>query len=339
MKIAQNNIPNFLKNFKSSKHRAILLYGPDQSLVKARLEYLLNNLVYDQLNLTKLTNDLIKNETGNLSDEVRSRCFNGHPRIIVIENVEGAINATLKEIILSCTDNYLLIIAGELPASSGWRKFFEDEEKLAALPCYKEEGQIAKLLEYHLKKDGYSYEPQIISLIENLVNFDRQIAMSEFEKIKNYMGEDKHISVSVVEQLLVNNNEFSLDNLCFLVASGNIKKSLESINQAYNFSTPAIAIIRSLIKYFWRIKIAKTHIEQGKNPKQAVDMLLPPVFYKSMPGFIQNLNRWDVKTLTKVLEILLRCELSCKANYSQIQILLEQSLISILNLAKQEKIT
>src|SRR5690606_1050431 len=101
-------------------------------------------------------------------------------------------------------------------------------------------------------------------------------------------------------------------------------------------SVPAITAIRFLFKYFWRLRLVLTHIKNGKNEKEAIDSLSPPVFYKSIPNFVRNVKIWDIESVTKVLAILNDCELDCKSNYFQTELIFENAVLLILNLVKRK---
>ena len=74
-----------------------------------------------------------------------------------------------------------------------------------------------------------------------------------------------------------------------------------------------VAIIRSLMRYFQRLDLAQSYVQQGNNKDQAIKMLRPPVFYQSVDVIKQALSFWDASRISYCLTLLLRTEREIKS--------------------------
>ncbi len=314
MKIPPIKIDAFLKN-PTSHH--ILIYGQDSGLIKERAKFLANSLMknfginekltFQCANLTQEI-DLIYEKISNLS------FFSPQP-LIIIDDCSGLLSKSVKELIENSKDVPMIFIAGDLPASSGWRKFFEDDEKKSAIACYPLE--IPALKSYVLKKlaeENLKIEPQALDFFCQLVMGDFLRCKSDVEKLINYMQFSKNqiIDHSIIEKSVSEPINEEIDDLCSHIIS---KESAEFgliFNKLIKSSVQHVTIIRFMLFYLQRLLIVSNAIENGLNENEALNLLKPPIFFKQKADFIKNLRMTKSEEIIRKIAFLNQVEIQSK---------------------------
>ncbi len=318
MKLQARDIGTFLKQ-PDQQTKAVLLYGPDGGLVRERSRTIVTTILgqnYDPLNKIELTGDQVKSDPAILLDELSALSLMGGRRLIVLrdanEKIVPAIESAFDNI---KTSTYLIIEADELSTSSSLRKLFEKEEYFASVACYLEEGRdLEDMIRRTLGNHGLKISHDAtLYLVDNLGN-DKGITLSELEKIALYMGEEKEVTLQVATLLTGNNSAESMDDLCHAITAGNSSESHKLLALLLHEGTQPVVIIRSLIRYFQRLDIAHAHIRAGQSPTNAIKMLRPPVFYKSVPIIERALIRTNYQKIANCLNMLLKAEKELKSS-------------------------
>ncbi len=318
MKIGTRETGAFLSQ-PDRQAQAVLLYGPDAGLVRERSKQIASHILGktpDPLNRIELSGAQIKSDPAILLDELNALSLMGGSRVIIIRDPVEKIEETVKSAFLEGRKNttYLIIEAGELSTASLLRKLFEKEDHLASVACYLDDDRSVEdvirttfaSLQLNVTRDALMY------LVRNLGN-DRMITQKELEKIALYMGNEKEITVPIAMALTGDNASETMEDLCHSVALGKAEESNKLLAHLLHEGTQAVAIIRALIRYFQRLDMAQAYIESGQSRDQAVKMLRPPVFYKSVPLIERALSRWNSSKISSSLNLLLRTEKEIKS--------------------------
>ena len=148
MRLKTNEIAGFLRGAKPAA-AAVLVYGPDEGLVRERGEELGRKIVADlndPFQVTSLSDADLKSDPAALANAVGSLSLMGGERLVRLrpgtdactENVKAAI-ADLRPADL--TDVWLIIEAADLKPSSSLRKLFDASKTHVALPCYTDDAR------------------------------------------------------------------------------------------------------------------------------------------------------------------------------------------------------
>lgn len=316
MKIASNNIENFLK-YPPSHIKAVLIYGPDLGMVSLRSRKLAKTAIKDEasdMSMVQISYDNIKNDPQYLASILCTTSLFCSKKAILVYDSAPTINKDLTPIILSNNnDNFLIFSAGDLSASSSLRQLFEKESSLAAIPCYKEDQQtIKRLLETKLKQAGFSFDNNALEAMSQKFMGDQMVIISELGKLITYMGDNKFISLSDVDAVITDNKEAIFDNIYNDLFSKDLKSGQLNINRALNDGTPEILIMRAIGRYLQNLYRVKKQIINGINEAVAISSLKPPLFYKQVPIFKKHLQIWTIGELSNLLHGLLKLEQECK---------------------------
>src|SRR5690606_26363237 len=147
------------------------------------------------------------------------------------------------------------------------RKFFEDSDAVAAIPCYVEdERDISRVIADGLRAAGLSVPSEAIAHMAQNVVGDRAVARSEIDKLVTYMGKEKSVTLDDVVACVGNSASLSLDDLAKLVASGRFREAERILSSLLAEGTTAVALLRNLQYYFMRLHATKARVEGGESP-------------------------------------------------------------------------
>jgi DNA polymerase-3 subunit delta len=314
LKIPPKDIDKFILNVPKST-KAVLLYGPDNGLVRMRMDLLrkARNLIQ------KFNYDQIKNNPIILLDHLSSQSLflkdSSKEKMISIECNGAGFTESCRDLLKGKTYQGLLVFyAGDLGTDSALRKFFESNNNVAAVACYRDDAvSITVLIQQIFKKKQINIERSAIQLLVNSITTgDRMLIINEIEKICLFLGDKKSVVEEDLQGYLDSQGEVTLDKLCYKISLKE-QQDLESLliklqNSGYNL----VSIIRVIIRHFYRLYQVKHLITQGKTDQQAMSSLFPPVFFKQVNDFNRSLRLWDDKQLLTRLNDLTELEMLAK---------------------------
>lgn len=330
MKLPNARIETFSK--KPDKGiKAVLVYGPDAGLVAERGREMLVATVddlSDPFRTIQFAFDDIKNDPARLSDEINAMSLLGGRRFIRIVDAPASFPEELCQAILSSKSDTLVVIeAGELTTTSSLRKFFEKEPDVVALPCYKDDiGAVRRVIENRLRQEMFSWDGDSINYLIRSFAGDRLVILSEIEKLITYMGNEKKITLENVKDCIGDNVESSLDELCTAVASRDLAQIEKNLQRILTEGMGAIASIRAILRYFFRMQQVRAAIANGANEQQAIATLRPPIFFKQMDIFRSHLQIWNASAVDNMIIALVKLEGECKQTGSPAELLLTRFL-------------
>ncbi len=338
MKLPFRNIEGFVKK-PTADVVAVLLYGPDEGLIRERLALLSKSVVddiNDPFNVVEFSASQLSDNPSRLLDEAQSISMLGGRRVVRLREASDKLVTPIRDAVkaLKDGDNFVLIEAGELPPRSPLRQLFETSKNAVALPCYVEdERDISRVLQDALKAEGYNMPSDALVYMAANVVGDRAVARSEVQKLVTYMGSNRQISIEDVIACVGNSAALSLDDLSKHVASGMFPEAERILSFVLSEGLPAVTVLRTLQNYFTRLFITKARIAKGENNDIAMKKLRPEVFWKHKPAFEAQLRGWTVEQLQQALNLLVTAEGKCKQTGSNPDILCSRAILAVSQMA------
>lgn len=332
MKLAARDIDGFLKT--PANVGGVLIYGPDRGLVRQRMDIIASQILKDlddPFNRVDLTHEQVSEDSACLLDELAAMSFTGDRRLIVVREASDKISGTIEEgVELLNNQNYLIVWADELGPRSSLRKLAESNAQLAALPCYKDEGMgLNKLIANTLRGYGFRIDEGVVSYLASQLNGDRMIILSELEKISLYFNGMEHIDLSELQTIVSEGGERSFDDICRAVANGQVEALCRTLDRLFLEGVHAVAIVRSVHRYFSRLQEIHTLKAKGQTTEQAVKALRPPVFFKHQSTLVRHADRWSLRKIEHVLHLMLEAEKESKLGGDQSQLLCNYYLMRV----------
>lgn len=335
MIVQSKNIDSFVKK-PAAEALAILVYGPDEGLIRERLDILTKNVVadiHDPFNVAEFSASTLEENPARLMDEAQSISMLGGRRVVRLRNATDGITDIVKDVLASLRagDNLILLEAGELGKGSKLRQLFEKADNAAAIPCYVDgERDIGRIINDSLRAAGYSFSSDAVVYMAANVVGDRAVARSEVEKLITYMGPDKKtISLDDVIACVGNSADLSLDDLAKHVASGQFTEADRILDYVLSEGTEAVKVLRTLQNHFLRLHITKARIQKGDDTEMAMKKLKPDVFWKVKDAFKTQLNGWSLGQMEQALALLAGVEAKCKQTANDPHTLCSRAILSL----------
>jgi len=317
MKLGWKQIDPFVKN-PDPRARAVLVYGPDDGLMRERARLIAGSVVpdlNDPFNVAVINGDQLAQDPALLPDEAHAMSMMGGARLIRIESAGDKITPVLKEYLAAPSDvNLVVIEAGALGPKSPLRKLCESAKNAAVIPCYVEDERgISNLVREILSESGYSIQGDANSWLSANIAGDRMRARGEIEKLVLYMGgKGGTITLEDAQAACGEAGTGSLDDLVYAVAGNKPEAALTSFSRLTQEGVPIMVVLRTLQNHFRRLHYTRSLMQSGLTQDQAIKSLQPPIFFKYEPPFKAQIQRWDMKKLQIVMEKLATLEAQTK---------------------------
>jgi DNA polymerase-3 subunit delta len=334
VKVPPRNIDGFVKR-PPEDIMAVLVYGPDEGLVRERLNILVKSAVEDPgdpFAVSEFTGGQLSADPSKLLDEAQSISMLGGRRVIRLRDTADGVTAIVKEALaaLKPGDNLVLLEAGDLGARSSLRKLFEGAKNAAAIASYvDDERDLARLLGDQLRGEGFRISADALSCMAANVVGDRGVVRAEAEKLMIYMGTTKEISLEDVEACVGSSAALSLDGLAKMVASGQYAAAERILQNVLSEGLPAVAVLRNLQNYFLRLHLTKGRMAAGESLDAAIAKLRPPLFYKHKDAFIAQTGGWPSDQIEQALALLQSAEAKCKQTGSAPETLCSRAVMAL----------
>lgn len=295
---------------------AALIYGPDAGLVRERADALAAAVVADPSDpfmAADLTGDALPGDPARLADEIGASSLVGGRRLVRVRGAGDSICQACADVLpVPPAGNFLLLEAGDLPARSRLRKLFEAEATAAAVPCYLDDSTtLSDVIETELSAFGLTVAPDAHAFLLQRLGGDRAMTRGELRKLALYKGSGQ-VELDDVVACVDHGGALSMEQLAVAVADGDTGEVELIVPRLVGEGMNPVGILRGATRHFQRLHLAAGRVAAGVTPRQAIDGLRPPVFYKLKPAFDRQLRTWTVGRLASALDRLSDAELQCK---------------------------
>lgn len=351
MKIKANEVDRFLTS-PDLKVAAILIYGPDQGLVRERSNFLAKKILGDlhgSFGLEDLSEVDLKNDPARLADELAAISMLADARVVRVQGAGEITGRVVTGVIKGLSDGsvvaeaLLIIEAGDLTPRSKLRALFEKEKNIAALPCYADDGRtLQSVISKTLSEGGLTAEPAALGLLMDRLGGDRGLTRNELEKLMLYKGVGTQnftggkVSQTDVEASLGLPDEANVDRVIDAALAGDFNTLDRALTSAYAAGANAIAILRTLAGHLDRLYMVRSERDQGRDLSSAMKTLRPPVFFKRQQAFTDQVSRWQAASLQRALALTLQAEINCKKTGSSDQIVCAHALMALASNARHQ---
>ena len=271
-----------------------------KSFENVKQDYEVINFFSDEVKKEDLSRIFIKSSTPNIFGSKTFLCFHLNSENISKEIISIISKETNKDLIV-------VLKCHQLSPRSSLRSFFEKNNYSISVACYEEsESEKKKYINTFLQKEGIKVSESLINLLTNNLSNQRLEINSELEKIiilhksqpeKKFM----HNSFSFISESL-NNDDIKF---VFSIASKEKKGFVKNFNKFTNYGSDNIRLITYLLEHFFRLLFIKIKIYEGIEVSSAIRQLKPPIFFKHLPEFRQQLTMFSTSELKFVIKKLL----------------------------------
>ena len=315
-------------NFNTIRNKIVLFYGENLGLQNEFKETI--KKLNKQNKILNIDQEEILNSSQYLFNELNNQSLFEDIKIIIINNANDKILEIIKEANTIINDNKIYLFGNLLEKKSKIRNFFEKENNLDIVPCYKDnEISLKKIIEKELK-NYKNLSPNIINFLNENTTFDRIKLKNEIDKIKTYFV-NSTINIDELQKLLNLKEDDDFNDIKNHALSGNSKKTNNLLNTCTLENEKTIFYIALINQRLTRLNEIDL---KNKNLEKIINEIKPPIFWKEKPIFLAQAKSWNKEKLRKALSMTYYSEIRIKSN-SEINktILLKKLIIDICNLA------
>jgi DNA polymerase-3 subunit delta len=303
---------------------AVLLYGPDQGLVRERVERLIGAVLddpKDPFRLTELSADALRGDPGRLLDEARALCLVGGRRVVRLRQAGDQVTVACRALLgLERLEALIVIDAGELGASSSLRRLIEGAPNAAAIACYRDEGRdLGALVDRLLAEHELEIEPEARAYLVEHLGADRGITRNELAKLALYFDAPaadqparRRVTLEAAAQVVGDSAALDLDDLVHAATLGQAVQVERCLDRLLGEGQAPVRLLRALAIHVGRLHQLACRVEGGESIDQVIERARPPVHFRRKSSFKAELRRWPAARAATALSSLLDAEIGCK---------------------------
>ena len=313
-----------IKKINTNNFNFYLFYGENnglkKDLISSNFEKSFEEKIY------KYEENFILQNEKNFFDEVLNNSFFEDKKLIIISETTNKILNIIEELIQrNLKDIFIILISDKLDKKSKLRSLFEKDKNLICVPFYSDNYQsLFYMANNFFKKLNISVSQQILNILINRANGDRQSLKNEMMKIENYLKDKKKINLNEVLKLTNLNENDNFSELVDICLAKNEKKLINIINENNFSNEDTILIIRIFLSKTKRLIKINDEVSQNKNLDKVLTTFKPPIFWKDKDLVKQQIKNYSKENLELLMHSINKTELLIKKNYNNaINILLD----------------
>jgi len=318
MKVSAGDADRFCQA-PPAKVRAVLVYGPDEGLVRERAKNLVTSVSpdpADPFRVADLTGAVLDDDPARLADEAAAIALTGDRRVVRIDRA-GDKQAKLFTAFLKdpVGDSLIVAIGGDLPARSSLRKVFEaSKASAAAVACYRDNARsVNQLVRETLAAANLQGDPDALAFLTEHLGGDRQVTRRELEKLVLYKADgDGRVMLEDVLACIGDTAELTIEDVTNAVADGEVALLERSLSRSFQEGVQPITLLRAVARHLQRLHLVASRVQQGEALEAAIKSLRPPVFWKVADRFRAQAQGWSNVRLATALDRVLEAEIACK---------------------------
>lgn len=272
---------------------ALLIYGPDAGQVDEFCDSAIEKLEIEKDNLFALDADDLKERQDALFAESCTPSMFGGRKMVVISNAGDGDAKQITDLVTHpglCAT--VIVCAGELRAGGGLRALFENDSRMAALPCYTDDARsLANLIRQELSAAAgiEQITPDAMSYMTTHLGGDRGITRGFLAKIALYVDDKKIVELDDVEKCLPDTGAADADDFLYSLTAGYVQQTMMALDRLLYANAEPNMLVRKLDKHFKTLLTA------------VVDGHLPRLFWKVEEKFHRARKIWPESEITAVL--------------------------------------
>jgi len=322
LKISGSRLKSFLRQ-PDPEIAGILLFGPEQGLVREWAEQIAKSVVEDlsdPFRVVELSGADLKADPPQLVDEAAQLSMIGGRRVIRIVNAGDAVSGIFKSFFESGNNDALVIAeAGSLPPRSSLRKLFEGAKNGAAIGCYEDDARaLRSVIKETLGQFGLTVSADAMSFLLGNLGANRLVTRNELAKLALYVGDGGPegkpvVSLKDAMVCIADSAAMSLDLVVYAAAGGDSQTLDRVLNKAFNDGTSPIGILRAVQRHLQNLHFAIGKVDSGLPADKALASIRPPVIFKFKSQFQSQMRQWRQDRLATALDLITETEMDCKS--------------------------
>ena len=305
-----------IEKLKKKNDNFFLLYGDNEGFKNQVFQEVFAN--NSNKKIQRLDENEILNNFDNFIESIVNKSFFDESRLILVLRATDKILKLVDNLLnKNINDTTIILNASILEKKSKLRSIFEKEQNLVCVPFYRDDIKtLRQIANGFFIKNKISLSQEIVNLIVERSRGDRINLMNELEKISLFMINKKLINIGDIIKLTNLAENYSAAEL----ADNCLLKNLNKVNKIFNENIftldDCILIIRTLLIKSKRILELKKVQNTNKNIEEIISNYRPPIFWKDKEIVKNQINKWKLYDVEKMVYKINKTELEIKQNYT-----------------------
>jgi DNA polymerase-3 subunit delta len=313
---------------------AVLIYGPDQGLVRERAEKVITSVVpdlRDPFRIAEMDGAALTDDPGRLYVEAAALSMTGGRRAVRIRAATNGLAKLFAPFLAEAKSEALVVVeAGELTRDSSLRETFEEAPRAASIACYLDSADtIAELVRSSLKAQGAVIAPDALDEAVSLLGADRGTTRREVEKLLLYVHGRKSVTLEDVRAIMGDEAEARIEEVCDAAGEGDAPRLDRELERLWTAGVSPVGLVRVAMGHFQRLALAKAQVTKGESADTIIKRARPPIHFSRVPSFKVQLRNWSEERLGEALDLLLETEALCKTTAIPAEAACGRALITI----------
>lgn len=291
------------------KNKSVLFYGENLGLrndFKRNITHLFKAKV-----IKRSQDEILKNQDIFLEDILNISLFN-EEKVFIIDDANDKFFDIFQKVEKKIDENKVFLFSGILDKKSKLRNYFEKSKEFNTVACYQDNIiSIKKIIQNKL--NGFSnLNNETINIIAENCNLDRDKLYNELDKIKIYFSNLKIDNEKLKDLLdLKTNDDFNL--IRDEALNGNKVAINKLLSESILENDKNVFYLNLFNQRFYKLaEMLKS--KQTSSIENLIENTKPPIFWKDKPIITNQLKKWNLSKINKILKKSYDLEIELKSN-------------------------
>ena len=318
MKGKQQDIQSIIKS-KETSFKALLLYGPNSFVIENLYKELSKSLIDEEKEIfgsREFEAKEITGDAGEFHNETQSLALGSEKKYLKINMTGSEAGGAILEFLKTEQNDVTLIIkAGTLSPRSSLRRAVESSDSSIIVPFYEDDARgLITFMQDKARENKFSITKESCNEIISLSGFDRGRINNSIESLMLYLESSvsREIGIEEVRLVLFDTNQSQINEICKNVCLGRTEESQKILSRLILQGVTAPQLVSAFLVHFQKIHMTGLKILSGVSINDAIKEIKPPIFYKEIKSYQNQVENWNIKKTERALDILVEADLKTK---------------------------
>jgi DNA polymerase-3 subunit delta len=341
VRLAPSRIAEFLRR-PDPEIRAVLMYGPDEGLVRERAEAVARSVcsdLRDPFRVADLMAAVLAADPARLPDEAAQLSLAGGRRVVRVRGAGDALAKLFAGFLESTRGEALVVVeAGELASRSALRRAFEGARAAVAIGCYPDTPRdLATVIREILAAHRVNASREAGQFLVEHLGSDRLLTRSELEKLALYAGEGGRVELEDARLSVSDTAVLELDDAVMAAAEGDPARIERVLGRVFQQGESPVSIIRTLLRHLHRLHVLTARLAGGASIDEVLRTSRPPIFFKQEDSFRRQLGLWTEARLRPQLDRIANAELNMKTTGLPAETICREAMLAVAQAARDRR--
>jgi DNA polymerase III subunit delta len=341
VRLAPSRIAEFLQR-PDPEIRAVLMYGPDEGLVRERAEAVARSVcpdLKDPFRVADLMAAVLAADPARLLDEAAQLSLTGGRRVVRVRGAGDAVAKLFAGFLEDTRGEALVVVeAGEVPSRSALRRAFEAARSAVAIGCYPDTPrELAAVIRETLAAHRVTASRDAGQFLVEHLGGDRLLTRSELEKLTLYAGEGGRVELEDARLSVSDTAALELDDAVMAAAEGDPARIERVLGRVFEQGESPVSIIRALLRHLHRLHSLTARLAAGASIDEVLRTSRPPIFFKEEDSFRRQLGLWTEARLRPQLDRIANAELNMKTTGLPAETICREAMLAVAQAARDRR--